>query len=339
MNKLLSICIPTLNRSFYLEQLLDSICQQTTPDMLNDFDLCISDDSADDETEILINKYLNIAKFNIHYKRNYVNNGLEAAILDCISMSSAEYCWVVSDDDLIIEGGIKLVLQHLKTNKYDYMVVESNSFNDKTGKNLFKLYGLEEKEYNNNEQFNEILSAIFIAMTHICVSIFNRIMWSQCLNKDKILKYKYFPHMKVILDKLPQSNKKSLTLSTAVINARAYNYSYARNSLEVFFYHLYIVLDSLDNYTSESKDMVRNKIKKAMFVKLIRFPALVFSKAFYGMKDNCYLVDYDIYRKIKKNLTHIERIKMLFVISIPKWVLYLLRPVIAVFFNIYLKMR
>lgn len=65
MEPLLSICIPTYNRLEILVNTIDSIYADATPDMLNLFEVVVSDNSADHNCKPLERKYANYSNF--HY--------------------------------------------------------------------------------------------------------------------------------------------------------------------------------------------------------------------------------------------------------------------------------
>jgi len=319
MDKILSICIPTLNRSLYLEKLLMSIFSQFDSELGENIEICINDDSLQDDTEYVVNLYRAMKTFDIIYHRNYNNTGLENAIFDVVDMGTGKYRWVISDDDLVIKGGIRIVLEQAKTFLYDYIIVEANTFDDRNGWSNERIYCLKNTEYNNKMQFNNILRDLFIPMTHICISIFSKNFWYSSKIRGDDLSFKYFPHMRRIFSMLPMSEKKTLAIATPIIDARAYNYSYTKNNLVIFYHHLFNILDSLNNFEAASKCYVKTKVH-THFSSLVCIKNLVRSKAFPTLEGS-YLVNYDVYRKIRRNLTLKERCIILFVVLVPQHVL------------------
>ena len=63
--KKISLCIPTYNRSMYLNNLLSSIV--SNKNYLRDVEICISDNNSSDETSNVIKSYKNI--ISIKYKK------------------------------------------------------------------------------------------------------------------------------------------------------------------------------------------------------------------------------------------------------------------------------
>lgn len=70
---ILSICIPTYNRATYLDETIKSIVSQKRFFETNDVEIVISDNCSQDETEIIVKKYIDIFADKIRYYRNTVN--------------------------------------------------------------------------------------------------------------------------------------------------------------------------------------------------------------------------------------------------------------------------
>jgi glycosyltransferase involved in cell wall biosynthesis len=119
----LSICIPTYNRSKSLTNCLQSIvlCQ-----MHNAIQVCISDNASDDKTKEIVSKYKN--KLNIKYHRFDTNMGRVKNYLNVINMADGIFTWLIGDDDLLVPDSIGKMLELLKENPtVDFFYV--NSFN------------------------------------------------------------------------------------------------------------------------------------------------------------------------------------------------------------------
>ena len=70
---LLSICIPTYNRSEKLDNCLNSILISIQNVKERNFEICISDNCSSDNTEKIVKKYKNL--FEINYHKNNDNLG------------------------------------------------------------------------------------------------------------------------------------------------------------------------------------------------------------------------------------------------------------------------
>lgn len=111
---LLSICIPTYNRSSQLDNCLNSILVSNSFSNENDFEICISDNNSKDKTEEVVKKYTKYIKIN--YNKNSQNLGFAKNAIKVISMAKGKYSWLIGDDDLILPKTIKKILNILRLN-------------------------------------------------------------------------------------------------------------------------------------------------------------------------------------------------------------------------------
>jgi len=94
---MISVIIPTYNRASMIERTIDSVLAQTYPDI----QLIIIDDGSTDNTQAVIQKYLNQTDLNIeyYYKNNggcstARNEGLKYAKGDYIAFLDSDDCWL-----------------------------------------------------------------------------------------------------------------------------------------------------------------------------------------------------------------------------------------------------
>jgi len=69
-NILLSICIPTLNRAWYLEKTLDYLTSQRIFQDTDSIEICISDNASTDDTAIVVRRFQDVHGDKIVYRRN-----------------------------------------------------------------------------------------------------------------------------------------------------------------------------------------------------------------------------------------------------------------------------
>ena len=122
LEKKLSICIPTYNRCDHLNNCLNSICLNNINS--SNIEICISDNNSTDKTFDIVSQYKK--KFNIKYNKNSENIGVAKNILKSVDMSTSKFCWIIGDDDLLMNDAIKTVLYLLdKHKKTDYFFINS----------------------------------------------------------------------------------------------------------------------------------------------------------------------------------------------------------------------
>ncbi len=110
---LLSIAIPTWNRSHSLENLLNNILRQAR-ELKGEVEVCVSDNCSTDNTcEVIMGlkaKYPGL----INYHKNKENLGSDRNTLKVIKMSGGDFIWTLGDDDSVVEGGLKEIISFIK---------------------------------------------------------------------------------------------------------------------------------------------------------------------------------------------------------------------------------
>lgn len=104
----LSICIPTFNRSKYLDELLDSIVEQGASDL----EVIVSDDASSDNTTDVVASYKNRLP-RLKYIQQAKNIGLDRNFLAVVDNASGDFVWFLGDDDRLEPGAVKKVLAAL----------------------------------------------------------------------------------------------------------------------------------------------------------------------------------------------------------------------------------
>ena len=105
---LLSICIPTFNRSKCLLNCLNSILI-SSKNFKNKFEVCVSDNNSTQNIENIINRFK--GKINIKFNKNSTNLGHGRNFLKVVSMATGKYVWTLGDDDLILPEAIETLFK------------------------------------------------------------------------------------------------------------------------------------------------------------------------------------------------------------------------------------
>lgn len=104
----LSICIATFNRAVFIANTLDSIIPQLT----NDCEIVVTDNASTDNTEAVVLEYSRRCK-HLRYIRQDTNKGLDRNYDSAVEHARGEYCWLMTDDDLVKPGAVARVLREL----------------------------------------------------------------------------------------------------------------------------------------------------------------------------------------------------------------------------------
>jgi abequosyltransferase len=101
----LSVCIATFNRAEFIGDTLSSILTQVTQHC----EVVVLDCASTDGTQELIAK--DFREFDrLRYIRQESNNGIDRDYDRVVTLALGEYCWLMTDDDLLKPGAIESVL-------------------------------------------------------------------------------------------------------------------------------------------------------------------------------------------------------------------------------------
>ena len=123
----LSICIPTYNRTRYLENCLNSIFIASKKSNLK-IEVCISDNCSEENTLAVIKKYKE--KITIFFNQNNKNIGYGKNSLKSVFMARGEFVWMLGNDDLILPDTFN-TFQNLihKNPEVDFFYINSYHLN------------------------------------------------------------------------------------------------------------------------------------------------------------------------------------------------------------------
>ena len=124
---LLTIAIPTYNRAWCLRELLPLLIDQVKDEPR--IELIISDNASPDDTPSVVQDFV-ARGLRVRYVRNTQNIGADANFLQCFEQARGKYVWLFSDDDLIVPGALKKILNYCEAAEYDLIWVSSYSFGE-----------------------------------------------------------------------------------------------------------------------------------------------------------------------------------------------------------------
>lgn len=119
LSEKLSIFIPTYNRCNLLKDTLNSLIHEVYK---YDISIIISDNNSIDDTENMVNEFKNKYK-NIFYSKNKKNVGIDKNMLSVLKLVKTKYCFMLGDDDLLIEGELEKVLKMLVIKNFDFILL------------------------------------------------------------------------------------------------------------------------------------------------------------------------------------------------------------------------
>jgi glycosyltransferase involved in cell wall biosynthesis len=115
----LSVCIATYKRAAFIGETLDSILGQMTAEV----ELVVVDGASPDDTPEVVARVA-AGHPGLRYYREKVNSGVDGDYDKAVSYAAGKYCWLMTDDDVLVPGAVSRVLAALD-GRADLVVVNS----------------------------------------------------------------------------------------------------------------------------------------------------------------------------------------------------------------------
>lgn len=246
---LLSICIPTYKRAQLLRKTLNSIYAQNVDHKL--FEVCISDDSPDDETKNMIeNEFSSID--NLVYQKI---PDLGYNIVEALKLGKGEFLKCQNDYAIFKEGSLQKIINLISSNLEDKPILYFGLKSVKTNSEI--------QEFNN---FNDFISCIDLMATFLSSNGLWKEDFNIC-NSNNIELVQAFPHTTYLFN---------CSFKTSII---VDNYDYFVNqdlktkggyNLPQFFVQEFL---NLADKTLFTKSLITKKTREKLEINIIQFVA------------------------------------------------------------------
>ena len=132
---ILTIAIPTYNRAAFLNQTLGQIHREIL--LLEDcyVEILVSDNRSEDHTQEILNKHEALGLI-MRVIYNPSNIGSDKNIAQCFNEAIGDYVLILGDDDLLVDGALRLLVSRLKEKRFGVVCLRSYGFNDDFKKEL-----------------------------------------------------------------------------------------------------------------------------------------------------------------------------------------------------------
>lgn len=130
---MLTISVPTYNRAEYLDLCLERICEEIdglSADQHHLVRVCVADNGSTDDTPNIVSRYQGRLDEKFEAVRTSDNKGMDFNFTRCYELAKTPYVWLIGDDDVILPGGLKKVLDVLIKNEIDLLYVNNYWFKD-----------------------------------------------------------------------------------------------------------------------------------------------------------------------------------------------------------------
>jgi abequosyltransferase len=183
---LLTIAIPTYNRSPFLAELIAGMF----PDLLTQpsVQLLVSDNCSTDDTQSMLESFRQRG-LSFDYIRNSANIGPDANFLNCLNLAAGKYVWVLGDDDILTPHAIpqlvSLLEQGEQSGGFDLVYLSSFGFSGK-----YQLPPLSSRE-DKLGRFAEVVTdgAYFLNKVNALIGLIS----VNIVNKNRLLEVGYPP--------------------------------------------------------------------------------------------------------------------------------------------------
>jgi abequosyltransferase len=117
-NKLLSIAIPTFNRSEWLKICLTQLLPQVEKYAF-EVEVVIYDNASPDNTKEIVSLFNRYKDF-LTYHRNSENIGSDRNIAQCFNRAKGNYVLILGDDDVLLDGSLDCIVEAIRSANCGY---------------------------------------------------------------------------------------------------------------------------------------------------------------------------------------------------------------------------
>ncbi len=242
----LSICIATFKRGAFIGETLDSIL----PQISDSVELLVVDGASPDNTPEVMASYQSRHP-EIRYFREQVNSGVDGDYDKAVGYALGEYCWLMTDDDILNEGAVATLLSVL-TEDPELVVVNSElktvDMSTVLADSLMDPFGQEKYEPHEAERaFGDVAKYL----SFIGGVVIKRSVW---LNRDRATYYgSLFIHVGVIFQR-PVGLVR--VIRRPLIAIRYGNAMWTSRGFEIWMFKWPSLIWSLANYSPAAKASV-----------------------------------------------------------------------------------
>lgn len=242
----LSICIATFKRAAFIAETLDSIVAQLQPGV----EIVIVDGASPDETEAAVAPFVARCPA-LRYYREPVNSGVDADFDKAVGYAGGDYCWLMTDDDLLLPGAVARVVAALDE-RPDVIVVDAvvkdAGFAETIEPRRFRFSGM--RHYGADDG-DRLLADVGDALSFIGGTIVSRAFW---LSRERSRFYgSLFIHVGAIFQ---QPAPRAVAIGDPLIAIRFGNAMWTARSFEIWMFLWPRLIWGLPGYADAAKAAV-----------------------------------------------------------------------------------
>lgn len=264
-NPKLSICIATYNRGKFIGETLDSILSQMLPSV----ELVVVDGASPDNTPEVMTQYL-LRYPEIRYFREQENSGIDRDYDKAVGYARGDYCWLMTDDDLLQSGAVSRVVDSLDGSS-DLVVVNAEvqnaDFSTVFDTGILKFPTDQKYEEKDREVF---FSKVTKYLSFIGGVVIKRQLW---LERDRASYYgTLFVHVGVIFQHPPITKVK--VIADPLIIIRYGNAMWTARGFEIWMFKWPQLVWSFVDFSEQSKSLVSPREPWRLIKQLVLYRAI-----------------------------------------------------------------
>lgn len=246
----LSVCIATYKRARYIGETLQSILMQ----LPSGVEIVVVDGASPDDTATVMARVLS-EHSAVRYFREAINSGVDGDYDKAVSYAEGEYCWLMTDDDLLKPGAIAAVLSALSacTDRADLVIVNSEVRTaDMSSVLRTRLLPMEEDRQYQPRDHEALLAETAGALSFIGGVVIRRELW---LSRDRLLYYgSLFVHVGVIFQAASSIN--AHVIAEPLISIRYGNAMWTSRGFEIWMFKWPALIWSFTGFSDRAKSTV-----------------------------------------------------------------------------------
>jgi len=262
---LLSICITTRNRADFLHQTMASILPQTGSRV----EVVIVDGASTDHTGQVILEYQ--AKLPcLRYFRMETNSGVDRDYNATVEAARGEYCWFMSDDDLLKPGAVQAILDEIPKG-YSLMVVNAEDWNSDFTKQIGEgRLPIGQNRIYAPAEFEHFFIDTAHHLSFIPALVIRRDIW---LSREREKYFgSWFTHVGVVFQTLLP--EEAILIADPMVAIRNENISWNKRIFEIWMIRWPDLIWSFPNFSDFSKEKICPKSPTRDWRALLAYRAL-----------------------------------------------------------------
>lgn len=261
----LSICMATYKRADFIGQTIGSILGQ----MQDGMELVIVDGASPDNTEEVVTIH-SAGHANVRYFKEEVNSGIDGDYDKAVYYARGEYCWLMTDDDLLKAGAVETLIRSLGES-HDLIVLNSEVWNRDYSSLLIPRFAPidADRRYLAGDMDKFFMDAAG-ALSFIGCVVIKRRLW---LSRTRAPYYgTLFIHFGVIFQ--PPALDSVLLVAAPLIAIRYGNAMWTPRGFEIWMFKWPDLLWSFEGISATSKGMISAPQPWRQFRKLLLYRAM-----------------------------------------------------------------